>query len=163
MEHSHAKKRKSISIDLTKGKRKFDTSKMDEWSKDEWAAFVGTEEDHHLVIPLLNTDRYCFLIATIGINEVTNAFTLEIQMENKTEKDIRIEADLLKIDEILFDVSQTKPFFVTSRARTEGQITVMIPGNYLKFFKSSLSLSIDIKEAETEKWLEGYEFAAQVY
>ncbi|WP_205847831.1 hypothetical protein [Planococcus halocryophilus] len=82
---------------------------------------------------------------------------------SKMEMGICIEADQLKIDEILFDVSQTKPFFITPCAKIERQITVIIPGDYLEFFKSSLSLSIDIKEAETEKWLEGYEFAAQVY
>ncbi|ANU13312.1 hypothetical protein B481_2738 [Planococcus halocryophilus Or1] len=53
MERSHAKKRKFISIDLTKGRRKFDTSKMDEWSPEEWAAFVGTEAEVNKITPYL--------------------------------------------------------------------------------------------------------------
>ncbi|ANU23754.1 hypothetical protein [Planococcus donghaensis] len=163
MERSHAKKRKFISIDLTKGRSKFDTSKMNEWSPEEWAAFVGTEEDHHLEIPLLNTEKYRFLIVSISINEVTKAFTLEIQMENKTEKDIRIEVATLKIDEALFDVSKTEPFFIKAHAQKEGQITVIISGDYLEFFKNSISLSFDIKEVETDNWLEGYEVVVQVY
>ncbi|ANU23381.1 hypothetical protein [Planococcus donghaensis] len=163
MDLSHAKKRKFISIDLTKGRRKFDTSKMDEWSPEEWAAFVGTEEDHHLEIPLLNTEKYHFLIVSISINEVTKAFTLEIQIENKTEKEIRIDASTLKIDEALFDVSKTEPFFIKAHAQKEGQITVIISGDYLEFFKNLISLSFDIKEVETDNWLEGYEVVVQVY
>ena len=163
MEHSHEKKRKCISIDLTKGRRIFDTSKMDEWSPEEWTAFVGTEEDQALEILLLNTDAYRFLITTISMNEVTKVFTVEFQMENKTEKDLRIDADELKVDDALFDVSQTAPLMIKPHAEEEWRITVTTSGGILEFFKRSISLSLDLKDGKTERWLEGYEFFVKVY
>lgn len=39
MAYSNENKRKLVSIDMTEGKQGFDTSKIEDWSQEEWEAF----------------------------------------------------------------------------------------------------------------------------
>lgn len=163
MTHSNEEKRKLVSIDLTEGKRVFDTSKMDDWSQEEWEAFVGDEADHHLKIPLLNTNDYHFLISFVYLNEVTKIHTMEMQIENRTEKDLSVFVKELKMDGKCFDIYKNQRYLVKAHEKSEGKVEVLASGDIYDLFNHSLFMCIDIEEAETGEWLEGYEFDVKVF
>lgn len=163
MTHSNEEKRKLVSIDMTEGKRVFDTSKMDDWSQEEWEAFVGNEDDHHLEIPLVNTNDYHFFISSVYLNEVTKIYTLEMQIENRTEIDLSIFVKELKLDGEYFDIYQNKPYLVNAHEKEEGKVQVLASGDIYDLFNHSLFMCIDIEEAQTGKWLGGYEFDVKVF
>ncbi|MFC3212481.1 hypothetical protein [Planomicrobium okeanokoites] len=165
MTHSNEEKRKLVSIDLTEGKRVFDTSKMDDWSQEEWEAFVGDENDHqhHLEIPLLNTNDYHFLISSVYLNEATKIHTLEMQIENRTEKDLSVLVKELKLDDKYFDIYKNQRYLVKAHEKSEGKVEVLAYGDIYDLFNHSLFMCIDIEEAQTGKWLEGYEFDVKVF
>ena len=129
--------REVIEIDTTKGKRKFDMERMNEWTKEEWEAWIGTPEDHQgIQIDLLDEPDLYLRISGIGLHEPTRETLVWFDAKNRSERDILLKFIWIQTDRLKMNVEYTAPMV-------------------LKAESSVNDFEIRVPDEELGKWIHG--------
>ena len=79
--------KETIFIDLTEGKRKLDTSQMDQWTKKEWDEWVGDDTMYvGIQAVLLNESDIYLKMTSTYINEETEEEYISFEAKSKQKK-----------------------------------------------------------------------------
>ncbi|ATP40034.1 hypothetical protein CSE16_08225 [Solibacillus sp. R5-41] len=84
-------KKERIDIDLTIGKRQFDISKQDEWTKEEWAAFLDTSDDTGFYFNLLDDETLFLQFKEMYLMEPEKKLYVLFDIINKFDYNILIK------------------------------------------------------------------------
>lgn len=144
-----------INFDLTVGVKDFDTSKMNEWTDEEWEEFIGnpTEDIKPLYLLLVDDKELRLEIVNLYFNDFDKYIIVVLDAQNKTEKDITIQFGRWRLDNQYFDLSSE---FIYSVKKKKDIKNMKIIANYM-FFKT-MTLNIKILEAKTNVQLREFEF-----
>ncbi|MFC4411604.1 hypothetical protein ACFOZY_14345 [Chungangia koreensis] len=120
-----------IDIDTTPGKRKFDMERMNEWTKEEWEAWVGTPEDHQgIQIDLLDEHDFYIRISGIGLHEPTRETIVWFDVENRKDTDIQVRFKWIQTDQIKMNVEYAPPVILEAGS-TVKDVEVRVPDENL--------------------------------
>lgn len=151
--------KEKFNIDLTIGKRKFDTSRQSEWTKEEWDTWLDPEDNEELAFDLLNDNTLYLRVSSIYYNESNHHMFVILEVHNKFEQDILLESGKWKVDETLFEAPNMLPAYLKAKERNaaiEGNVAYM-------FMQSTLYMEFSIYEALTKKPLRTLAFNVKVF
>lgn len=144
-----------INFDLTVGVKDFDTSKMNEWTDEEWEEFIGdpTEEIKPLYLLLVDDMDLRLEIVNLYFNDFDKYIIVVLDAHNKTEKDIIIQFSRWRLDDQYFDLNSA---FMYSVEKKMDMKNMKITANYM-FFKT-MTLHVNVLDAKTNARLREFEF-----
>lgn len=139
-------KKEIIKIDLTIGQRKFDISKQDEWTKEEWDAYLytGSEDEMTFNFNLLDDNSLYMQFVNIYFEENEKKLYVFFDIENKFEYNILIKFG--KDDELLDSLK------IPPRIVKKNELKKHVLG-YVQFGDLERSLFMEVKvfnETQTE-------------
>lgn len=147
-------------IDLTIGRRIFDTSKQSEWTIEEWLAWIGEPENHAgLAFNLLEDDTLHLNVSSIYYNESNNHMYVVFEATNKYEQDITLESGTWKVDDTFFELPNMLPIHIKAnelKSDIEGNVAYM-------FMQDTICMEFSIFEAKTRKLMRELAFEVKVY
>ena len=152
--------KENISIDLTIGQKKFDTSKMSDWTEEVWRAWIGEPEGYKgFTFDLLDDEALHFKVALIYYNEANNHMYVVFDIHNKSGQDISLEAGKWQVDETAFDAPNMLPVHLAAgevKSGIEGDVPYM-------FMQNTLYLEFKVYEALTKRPVRELAFDVKVY
>ena len=147
-------------IDLTTGRRIFDTSRQSEWTKEEWQDWIGEPEAYQgLSFDLLEDNILHLKVSTVYYNEANNHMYVIFEVNNNYGHDILLETGHWKVDDMLFEMPAMLPVHIKVReikANIEGNVPYM-------FMQRSIYMEFKMYEARPKKLLRNLAFDVKVY
>jgi len=144
-----------INVDFTM--KKFDTSKMDTWTKEQWKEWGGEPEDNKgFQILLINDNKFYLEIMGIYYNEETGNMFFGFDTQNKLERDINIQFGRWKIDDSIYNLSHEKPQYLEKCSVVRG-FQRSVERTYLETW-DMITIDINILDVETNLSIREFKF-----
>lgn len=151
--------RETILFDFTEGKKVFDTSKMEQWTEEEWKEWVGEPEDHVGIQKILINDSNIYLkLTSVYYDEATNDMHVTFEAQSKIEKNVSIQFGKWKVDNQEFDLSNLAPECLGENSEL---LYFKRSVDYM-FIESALSMEVDIIDKTNSK-CSRYEFILKLF
>ncbi|MBD7983474.1 hypothetical protein H9649_02680 [Sporosarcina sp. Sa2YVA2] len=130
-----------IYIDFTKGYKQFDTSKMSEWTSEEWKEWTAEPDDNLGIHKVLFDDpEFYFKMTSLYYDEASNDMYVTFDAQNKTNRDYSIRFGKWKVDEQEFDLSNSTPTTLGNKS----EIIHLKESVKSGFLKSMISMEVNI-------------------
>lgn len=152
--------RETILFDFTEGRKVLDTSKMDEWTKEEWKEWVGEPEDHVGIQKILIDDsNLYFKLTSLYYDESTNDMHLTFEAQTKIKKRLSIQFGKWIVDNQEFDLSTLPPKYLGEESK---MIYFKESVDYM-FLQSVISMEVDIIDIDNKIRCKEYKFILKIY
>lgn len=150
--------KETIFIDFTEGHKKFDTSKMNEWTNEEWKEWTAEPEDRIGIHKVLLNDSELYLkMTSLYYDEATMDMYVTFEAKNKVNRDYSIQFGKWKVDEKEFDLSNSTP-------------TLLENGSEIKIFRNSVNsgflkstISMEVNIIDDKEIIRKLEFILKIY
>ncbi|WP_342558429.1 hypothetical protein [Metasolibacillus sp. FSL K6-0083] len=152
--------RKKIFIDQTIGKKKLDTSKMDEWTPEDWKEYFPDESEYTgIQVDLIQHKDFYLKVTLIYIHETEKNTYIEFEAQNKLPNDILIQFGKWRMDNQGFDLSKRTPILIPTRLES----IAFSEHVHFMFMESGFAMEVDILDATSLEVLEAYDIEVKVY
>ncbi len=152
--------REKIFIDMTNGKKKLDTSKMDEWTPEEVKEFFPDESEYTgIQVDLIQHKDFYLKVTLVYIHETEKNTYIEFEAQNRLQNDIRIHFGKWWMDNQEFDLSQRTPTLVPTKLET----IAFSESVHFMFMESGFAMEVDILDATSHEILKAYDIKIKVY
>lgn len=150
--------KETIYIDFTEGHKKFDTSKMNEWTNEEWKEWTAEPEDRVGIQKVLLNDSELYLkMTSLYYDEATDDMYVTFEAKNKVNRDYSIQFGKWKVDEIEFDLSNSTPTLLEKGS----EITNFRKSVKNDFLKSTINMEVSI--IDDKEIIRELEFILKIY
>jgi len=154
--------KETIYIDFTKGKKSFDTSKMEEWTPEEWEEWVGEPKDHvGIQKVLLNNSDFYLKMTSIYFDEDEAEKGMYVTFEAQNKKDRKFSIQFVRwiVDDNEFDLSNSLPEFLEENS----EIIHFTKSVEYMFLNSTINMEVNIIDVDNNTTFREFEFILKIY
>lgn len=152
--------REKIFIDMTNGKKKLDTSKMDEWTSEELQEFFPDESEYTgIQVDLIQHKNFYLKVTLVYIHETEKNTYIEFEAQNRLQNDTLIRFGKWWMDNQEFDLSQRTPTLIPTKL----EAIAFSESVHFMFMESGFAMEIDLLDADSLNVLKSYDIKVKVY
>jgi hypothetical protein len=149
-----------IYIDFTDGKKQLDTSKMEQWTQEEWKEWIGEPEDYVGIQKVLFSDSDFYMKLTrLHYDEAGKDMYVTFEAQNKTDRNFSIQFGRWRVDDEEFDLSNSMPEFLGGNS----DIIHFRKSVKYMFLKSTIIMEVNIIDVDNNTTFREFEFTLKIY